>query len=145
MATSHTTVWSESGLDYNLASAENGDLESVRSLIQNDGVDVNFLYPAANNNTMLHSAAYFGHFEVAQFLLENGADASIADKWGATPFHLAFSRHGSVPLVQQLTVGDVSALNGRGKTALHHALMHGAGVDLLQFLIDHGIDINATD
>jgi ankyrin repeat protein len=43
----------------------------------------------AEKDTALHSAAQRGHREIAELLLENGADVNATNRWGQTPLHYA--------------------------------------------------------
>ena len=43
------------------------------------------------NSTPLHLAAGYNNLEVAEFLLENGADVNAQDKGGLIPLHNASS------------------------------------------------------
>ncbi|KAI3644790.1 hypothetical protein MP228_010954 [Amoeboaphelidium protococcarum] len=64
-----------------------GSLTAAQHLIQT-GVDVN-AQNAVNKWTPLHWAAYQGHLQVAQLLLNNGADPSIKNESGKTAVDLA--------------------------------------------------------
>ena len=43
--------------------------------------------------TLLHCAAYGGHLNVVEFLLERGADPNVQGDDGWTPLHYAVSRY----------------------------------------------------
>ena len=43
----------------------------------------------AAKDTALHSAAQWGHKEIAESLLANGADVDTTNRWGQTPLHYA--------------------------------------------------------
>ena len=64
-------------------------VEVARVLIE-AGADVN--KPCEHGRTALHMAAAWGHADVAELLLENGADPTIVDEEGLTPPMVA--RHG---------------------------------------------------
>lgn len=76
--------------------------------------------------TPLHFAAANGHAEVAELLLDEGAEVNAAGAGLVAPLHLAAS-HGW-PSVARLLLERgalVGALDARGKTALWHASMGG--------------------
>uniref|UniRef100_A0A8R1HXB2 Protein kinase domain-containing protein n=1 Tax=Caenorhabditis japonica TaxID=281687 RepID=A0A8R1HXB2_CAEJA len=53
-------------------------IELVSFLIKYPGVDPN--YQGQDGHTALHSACYHGHLRIVQYLLENGADQSLASR-----------------------------------------------------------------
>jgi ankyrin repeat protein len=63
-----------------------GGLEVARLLIH-AGANIN--RQCEHGRTALHMAAAWGHLDVVQLLLENGADASISDDKGMTPLMIA--------------------------------------------------------
>ena len=64
--------------------ARNGDVELVRYHVQ-IGVDVNYAHPEFQS-TALVAAILAGKHEVAQYLLDNGADPDLmSDMDGETP------------------------------------------------------------
>src|SRR6266849_5332770 len=95
--------------------------------------------------TPLHLATEGAHVDVAQMLIERGADLSAQNKYGNTPLHLAL-QHGHVDVAQMLIErgADLSAQNGIGNTPLHLALQYGH-VDVAQMLIERGADVSAQN
>lgn len=75
--------------------AENGDLDKVKGLLLNlKGAELEDVVNAKNRDddewTPLHYAAYKGHYEVVEYLLDKGADFNATDEvmnW--TPFDVA--------------------------------------------------------
>ena len=65
-------------------------VELVAFLMKQPGVDAN--YQGADGHTALHSACYHGHVRIVQYLLDNGADQSLAAKASDTP--LAYQSNG---------------------------------------------------
>lgn len=63
-----------------------GDIAAVRSFIQ-EGVDV--CQADYDQRTALHLAAAEGYTQVAQLLVEAGADILATDRWGSTPLQEA--------------------------------------------------------
>jgi len=82
---------SESGIDkpeMNIHSAVlAGNLEVVRQHIK-AGTDINEIEPMSGS-TPLISAATFGKTDIAEALIEGGADLTIANNDGTTPLHSA--------------------------------------------------------
>ncbi len=52
-------------------------------LLVSYGADINAVGP--NGKTPIHSAIAIKNFEIANYLLDNGADLTIKDKWGNSP------------------------------------------------------------
>ena len=61
--------------------ANERDLDGIKELLAS-GVDVNFR--DIDDRTALHVAACQGFSDVAKFLIENGADVDLKDRWGGT-------------------------------------------------------------
>ncbi len=95
--------------------------------------------------TPLHLAAFFGHPELANALLDRGAqvDARSTNAMKNTPLHAA-AAGGNVNLVQLLAKrgADVNARQEGGWTALHSAAQAGNRT-MVEALLANGADINA--
>ena len=99
-----------------LAAAKNGDIEAVKQHLA-DGADVNA--KTADGTTPLHNAAVYGHTEVAELLISNGADMNAiivsGRNQGKTPLDLAIWR-------KKNETADLLREHG-GRTAEELALM----------------------
>lgn len=115
-------------------------------------------------NTELGNAAFFGHWKVCDFLIQNGADVNYkVDKTHETPLHNALSKAGRPYYfyVVKLLVekgADVNAktvpgieteafmrdVRTKGETPLHRAAAY-AEEQTIEFLIQHGADKEAKD
>ena len=65
-------------------SSASGDLETIMRL-HVQGLDLNS--GDYDRRTPLHLAAASGHMDIVKYLVENGAEASPHDRWGATPLN----------------------------------------------------------
>ena len=72
-------------------SAASGDLETI-SRLHVQGLDLN--HGDYDKRTPLHLAAAAGHLDIVKYLIEQGADPSPKDRWGATPLNDA--QHSSI-------------------------------------------------
>ncbi|XP_026091184.1 oxysterol-binding protein-related protein 1-like [Carassius auratus] len=79
-----------------LRDARNGNLEGIRKLLMSKikeeaKIDINCKGKSKSNHgwTPLHLACYFGHKDVVETLLKNGADANLPNNVGDTPLHKA--------------------------------------------------------
>lgn len=109
----------QKNLDMKLEQAlKNNDLESVKSLILNDGADVNgyddgnvpfLFYPIIKNNV-----------ELFNFMINNGAKVNIIDKQKNTPLMIACKLNCNIEFVKILleNYADIYKKNYKGKTAL---------------------------
>ena len=95
-------------------------------------------------NTMLHTACASGSLEVAQYLLICGADGSLQNCNGDTPFSLAIEKgHESIAeLLLENGESYDNTLDERQMTMLHFACLYGM-TSIAQHLVAHGGDPNA--
>ncbi len=121
-----------------LDAAKKGNLTRVQKLLSPD--NINCRDSQGRNSTPLHLAAGYNNLEVAEFLLENGADVNAQDKGGLIPLHNA-SSYGHLDiaalLIRYNTV--VNATDKWGFTPLHEAAQKGR-TQLCALLLAHGSD-----
>ncbi|CAI9292878.1 unnamed protein product [Lactuca saligna] len=77
-----------------------GNLDGIKELL-NSGTDVNF--QDIDNRTALHVAACQGFCDVAELLLEGGAEVDVKDRWGSTPLadSIHYKNHDMVKLLEK--------------------------------------------
>jgi ankyrin repeat protein len=124
-------------------SARDGDVESVRSLLQ-QGADVNA--SQGDGMTALHWAALAGDGELAEMLLYAGANVNATTRLGAyTPLLLA-SKVGASEVVKKLLDSGANPNDAttNGTTALMLAAAAGS-VEAASVLLDRGADVNAVE
>ena len=123
--------------------AGQGNTDEVKELLSSCMVDVNSR--AFTAITPLHYAAFKGHKDVAQVLLEWGAEINVSGNGVKTPLHLA-AKWGHRCVVQFLIQNgaDVNSTKGGGCTPLHTAAINGHK-EIVELLIENGADVNATD
>lgn len=95
--------------------------------------------------TPLHVAAFFGHSEVVNALLDRGADvnARSTNSMKNTPLHAA-AAGGNIELVRLLLErgADANASQEGGWTALHSAAQSG-NREMVELLLAHGAHVNS--
>lgn len=136
-----------------------GDVSAIRFLMS-QGERLESLGP----NLGLESAAFHGHWQLCEFVLEHGADANDADpNTGETALHAALctaNRPGCGLAVRVLvaagadpnrttkpgveTGGFMRDCRTRGETALHRAAAF-ASEETIQLLLDAGAIVDAKD
>jgi len=123
-----------------LDAAKKGNLGRIQKLISQD--NINCRDSAGRNSTPLHLAAGYNNLEVAEYLLEQGADVNAQDKGGLIPLHNA-SSYGHLDiaalLIRYSTI--VNATDKWGFTPLHEATQKGR-TQLCSLLLAHGADPN---
>ncbi|XP_025094753.1 tankyrase-1-like isoform X2 [Pomacea canaliculata] len=121
-----------------LEAAKKGNLARVQKLASTE--NINCRDTQGRNSTPLHLAAGYNNVEVAEFLLENGADVNAQDKGGLIPLHNA-SSYGHVDIAALLIKYNtcVNAQDRWGFTPLHEAAQKGR-TQLCALLLAHGAD-----
>ena len=101
--------------------AESGDIEAVKQHLA-DGSDIELKCTGCGSTALGH-AAKNGHKEIAELLVENGADVSAKDEDGWTP--LFYPAGGGKKEVVEILISngaDVNATDDSGKTPLDVAI-----------------------
>jgi len=124
------------------ASSEVGHLARVMLLVEQGGEDINQI-GGEWRDTVLGVAARKNHFEVVQYLVEQGAKMDNADRSGWTPLinaawkgHLDIARY----LLEQGADRDTST--NYGITPLHVAAANNH-MEITKLLMVYGADLNA--
>lgn len=122
-----------------------GALETVQRLVQAHPEAVNAVAP--DGFQPLGLAAFFGHLDVADFLIEKGAavDSASHNPLKVMPLHSAAA--GSWTEVVRLLIAHGAPVNARqaeGFAPLHSAAQNGA-LEIIHALLAAGADVNARD
>lgn len=92
---------------------QNGELATVKSVLDDDPAMVSFQFDS--NNSPLQLAASRGHFDVAQLLVERGADVKATGDQGMTALHYAVDAHYDKIVDLLIANGaDVNLVDARG-------------------------------
>ncbi|XP_043916872.1 poly [ADP-ribose] polymerase tankyrase-1 [Protopterus annectens] len=121
-----------------LDAAKKGCLARVQKLCSPE--NINCRDTQGRNSTPLHLAAGYNNLEVAEYLLEHGADVNAQDKGGLIPLHNAAS-YGHVDIAA-LLIKYHTCVNATDKwafTPLHEAAQKGR-TQLCALLLAHGAD-----
>ncbi|XP_054188248.1 poly [ADP-ribose] polymerase tankyrase-1 isoform X8 [Homo sapiens] len=121
-----------------LDAAKKGCLARVQKLCTPE--NINCRDTQGRNSTPLHLAAGYNNLEVAEYLLEHGADVNAQDKGGLIPLHNAAS-YGHVDIAALLIKYNtcVNATDKWAFTPLHEAAQKGR-TQLCALLLAHGAD-----
>ncbi len=124
-------------------SIRDGNLETVKYLVDEKGVDVNAKGPYVEN-TSLHDAAWYGYLDIVKYLVdEKGADVNIQNTCDKIPLHYA-SEKDDLDIVKILVQAgaDVNTKDEMGKTPLHRAASCGR-FDIVKYLVEKGANVNS--
>ncbi|CAN7999995.1 unnamed protein product [Ixodes pacificus] len=121
-----------------LDAAKKGNLGRVMRLVTAD--NINCRDAQGRNSTPLHLAAGYNNLEVAELLLEKGAEVNAQDKGGLIPLHNA-SSYGHLDVAALLIKHGtlVNATDRWGFGPLHEAAQKGR-TQLCALLLAHGAD-----
>ncbi|MCU4670981.1 ankyrin repeat domain-containing protein [Microbacterium fluvii] len=126
-----------------IAAAARGDLDEVRSLLQDgDVVDTT----TADGASALHLAASRSHLDVCAALITAGATVDLLDVAGETPLFGALRSGEGVVLRYLIDHGadPFGRETDHGMLAIHQAAS-GPNIDALALLLEHGAAIDAQD
>ena len=122
----------------------NNDLNGVKELLLK--VNCISLLNGDIKNTPLHTAAWKGHAEIAELLINSGADIKARNKKGSTPSHIAVT-YGRLNILKLLILRDKSLLNiidftGNNLLNIVAQKGHEHHVEILKFLLAQKADIS---
>jgi ankyrin repeat protein len=125
-----------------------GRAERVRELLEADPALARAWSP--DGFQTLHLAAFFGHAEAAELLLERGADPATLSRHEfvkVTPLHSAVAREGTEDLrTVEILLRHGAPVNAGaegGGTPLHSAAANGNAA-IVRVLVQHGADPTVT-
>jgi ankyrin repeat protein len=120
-----------------------GAMDAVKRLVRDRGRLIDTHSP--DGFTPLTLACFFGHAEVAEHLVDQGANVNLAatNQMAVAPIHAASAAR-RVDLVRMLinSGADVNARQQQGFVPLHAAAQQGDEA-MAKLLLDHGADLNA--
>jgi ankyrin repeat protein len=120
-----------------------GVLDSVRDLVPQHGADA----ISPDGFPALGLACFFGHEDIARYLLDAGADPNLAatNSFRVAPIHAATARRSGKIVRLLLERGaDPNARQQNGFTPLHSAAQSGDSA-IVDLLLQHGADPSAPD
>ena len=126
-----------------IAAVKAADVDAVRSLIVDRGVDVN--WPAPDGATALHWAVHRNDAALVDLLLAAGAGVSTANRYGVQPISLA-AENGAAGILEALLAAgaDPNAALPGGETVLMTAARTG-DAEAVRVLLVRGADPNLRD
>ncbi|VDD89908.1 unnamed protein product [Enterobius vermicularis] len=156
--------------DLFLKYAKLGDSDSIRDALRHaTNEEIKALASAKDTDklTLLHHACRYGHSEIVELLVQNGANVNSEDNNFLTPLHYAarynadnsslkvenfvglsdaIDRHRYHPILFELIKnnGKTSAKDKYGRTPLHYAAMEG-NIRAARELITFNADVTAKD
>lgn len=124
-----------------LAAVRAGNLVKVKDLIEHGGANLNSRNRTGDSLLLMSIKA--GRQEMANYLLDRGADASLANTSKGTPL-MAAAFNGDLALVDRLLARavDVDAVDEQKKTAMVYAAAQGQ-TEVVARLLKAGVDVNA--
>lgn len=126
-----------------------GDLDRVSALLNEDpDLTAEMVNTFSHDGfTPLGLAAFFGHEDVAEYLLSKGAQVSLAsqNRMRVMPLHSAVAgRHLGISKTLLEHGADVNAAQQDGFAPLHGAAQNGQ-LEMVELLLSYGADVNARN
>lgn len=103
-------------------------------------------HSGTDGSTVFHIAGSNGDSDLADLLLEIGADINVPDKNGVTPLMTAIAQ-GKIDFVGWATDQDprcALARDSKGRTPLHYAAFHKVQ-ECVEMIIDCGVNVDCRD
>jgi len=118
--------------------AKNGDLQTVKTILAQDPSKLNAT--DEEQYTALHWACMRAHWDVANFLIDKGADLNIIGGDGGAPLNWA-AHHDNVEIIKRMIDkgASLNVQNQWGMTELHTAIWRG-NIHVVEYLLDQGSD-----
>jgi len=121
-------------------------MEMVKILVEDGGAKLNMeITRDMDSYTVFQDAAFYGHLEIVEYLLEQGAKMEQKVQ-GRTALHRAvYKNHSSVAQFLLDCGAEVDAVEeSNRRTSLHQAAFFGH-LETLKVLLDSGADVNIKD
>ena len=132
-------VPTSSGVEWDLVNATDYESIPVIEKLLDEGADIDMTL----QRTALHAAAANGNLEIVELLIERGADVNLKDIHGRVPMFVALAEHQpevAARLAEADTNPNVRTVDG---STLLMAAVRAEEVQLVQWALDHGTDVNA--
>ena len=102
---------------------------------------------SAKGHTSLHAAVIGGcSKKIIRSIIKHGSDVNGGNNSSRTSLMIASLQNNAGAINVLLNAGaDITITDNTGITCLHHAVMGGCNKEILQTIIDHGADVNATN
>ena len=145
----------EHGVDVNATNKRN-QTALTNACINKDEIAINVLLNAranpsiadADGHTCLHVAVIKEcSKEVLQAIIDHGVDVNAANKSNKTALRIACKNKDESAINALLNAGANPNIadDAHGNTCLHKAAIKECSKEVLQAIIDHGVDVNATN
>ena len=132
-------VPTSSGVEWDLVNATDYESIPVIEKLLDEGADIDMTL----QRTALHAAAANGNLEIVDLLIERGADVNLKDIHGRVPMFVALAEHQpevAARLAEADTNPNVRTVDG---STLLMAAVRAEEIQLVQWALDHGTDVNA--
>jgi len=135
-------LWTSSHPCFIFDACKHGYINLVKLLIIKFGVDISVSH---GFDKLIHCASRYGHKEILEFLIANGADVNSYAMWKDTPLMLAcVAGHKDCAELLIANGADVNIQSSGCGSALSSACVAGHK-DCIELLIANGVDVKNDD
>lgn len=126
------------------SAAASGSVSDIQGVMEKHP-NINLNEANEDKRTPLHLAASEGNLEIVRFLVENGADVNMEDRWNSTPLHDSIQAKQIDVFNYLLSRGGKTSMTEEEKVSALNSAARSGDLDQVRTLVKMGVDVNKGD